>query len=248
MRIADRETSERCYLIAEASLGHKGNLSLAKEIVTMAARADADAIKFQMFHPEEPLFCPWEGDEARWPKWKASAMPKEAWQEVAQHAKETGIHFLASVFQPTCVEWLKAIDPPAWKVASRAAESFPYLTTPGPFLVSMGAGLAPVNVLTRVCKIKPKSMMLLECKMEYPHAPYAWSEAENINYRSESGLSDHSGSVYPGLYAMAHGCEVLEVHVSFDEKEKRPEELTVFELATLSYARDQFAALRADRD
>jgi N-acetylneuraminate synthase len=232
MIIADRDTTESCYLIAEASLGHKGNLNLAKQIVTMAANADADAIKFQMFHPSEPLFCPWEGDEARWPKWKASAMPKEGWLEVAQHCKETGIHFLASVFQPTTVEWLKVIDPPAWKVASRAADSFPYDEVSGPFLLSGGATQAWYPDIR-------KAVGVLQCKMEYPHPPYRWDEN---NY---DGLSDHSGEVWPGVYAMAHGCEVLEVHVSFDEKERKGEELTLFEFAILAEARTKFAALRA---
>ena len=238
MKIADRDTAERCYLIAEASLQHAGDLERAKQIVTMAANADADAVKFQMFHPREPLFCPWEGDEARWSKWRASWLTSQMWMEVAQHAKNTGIHFLASVFQPTCVEWLKLIDPPAWKVASRAQDTFPYDGIGGPFIISRGLEPDPVGWMDLSgldCE-----RVNLECRMEYPHEPYAW----NPQYH---GLSDHSGSIYPGLYAMAHGCEVLEVHVSFDEKEKRPEELTLFELATLGYARDRFAEMRADR-
>lgn len=230
MMIAGHDTRKCCYLIAEASLGHKGSVEKAKQIVTMAAGAGADAIKFQMFCPGELLFCPWPGDHERWPKWEASFMVLSEWKEVAWHAKDTGIHFLASVFQPSMVEWLKMINPPAWKVASRAAKTFPYNDVPGPFLVSCGdksrGGMLLFNCI------------LLQCKMEYPHAPYAWDSDIYL------GLSDHSGTIYPGLYAMAHGCEVLEVHVSFDEKEKHGEELTIFELSTLAYARDQFAAMR----
>ena len=32
------------------------------------------------------------------------------------------------------------------------------------------------------------------------------------------GLSDHSGSVFPGLAALARGADLLEFHVTFDRR------------------------------
>ena len=40
---------DRCYIIAEAGVNHNGDLKLAKKLVEEAAKAGADAVKFQTF-------------------------------------------------------------------------------------------------------------------------------------------------------------------------------------------------------
>ena len=39
----------KVYVIAEAGVNHNGNIELAKELIDVAAKAKADAVKFQAF-------------------------------------------------------------------------------------------------------------------------------------------------------------------------------------------------------
>ena len=43
------------YIIAEIGMNHNGDIKLAKEMIRAAARAGADAVKFQSFRTEDFL-------------------------------------------------------------------------------------------------------------------------------------------------------------------------------------------------
>ena len=46
-------TEHSCYIIAEAGVNHNGSLDIAKEMIEVAEKAGADAIKFQSFITED---------------------------------------------------------------------------------------------------------------------------------------------------------------------------------------------------
>ena len=57
------------------------------------------------------------------------------------------------------------------------------------------------------------------------------------------GLSDHSGTVFPSLAAMAQGADIIEVHATFDRKMFGPDtvaSVTMEELGLLGGARTAF--------
>lgn len=243
MKIGDREigNGQPCYIIAEAGTAHLGSLRVALDLVDAAARAGADAVKFQMFVPSESLFCPLEGDDKRRPRWNASAMGFAAWEAVAAHCAVQGIHFLASAFQPTAVEWLKRLDAVAYKVASRAAATYPYDAVPGPFIISMGGSW--------VLPTAPCDFIRLQCAMKYPIPLNKARWRHDENRLEQNGLSDHSGTPWPGLDAMARGCKMLEVHFTIpgaDPGNDAPVCLSTDQLKLLCEARDGFAALRSN--
>ncbi|MFL0606837.1 N-acetylneuraminate synthase family protein, partial [Cylindrospermopsis raciborskii] len=41
------------FIIAEAGVNHNGDISLAKQLIDIAANAGADAVKFQTFQAEK---------------------------------------------------------------------------------------------------------------------------------------------------------------------------------------------------
>lgn len=125
-------------------------------------------------------------------------MALKDWQQVKLYAERLGIIFLASAFQPDVIAWLKDMKLPAYKVASRAAKNYPYREVPGPFLISNGFGF----------KFKVPNSITLQCSIKYP---------STVRWKGKHpGFSDHSGSEWTGIEAMARGLSLLEVHFVCD--------------------------------
>lgn len=60
------------------------------------------------------------------------------------------------------------------------------------------------------------------------------------------GLSNHSGSVWPSIYAMALGAKIIEVHIKLNDYAFGPDtssSLSVQQLATLVEAREAFTIM-----
>jgi N,N'-diacetyllegionaminate synthase len=226
-------------IIAEAGTNHADDrrtvrVHKAMRLASAAKHAGADFVKFQWF-TGKPLFCPMEGDEARWIRWHASVLSFDEWREVHQFCKDINIGFLASVFDIEALELLTLLQPPFYKVASRAVEKYPYNLTPGPYLISNAFDMKlPLG----------REFFLLDCSPKYP-TPL---EEARWDHRT-SGLSDHSGSIWPGVDAILRGAGFLEVHFGVDLRDCGPDTavcLTEHELATLCEARDAASALCAD--
>lgn len=130
------------YIIAEAGTNHahpnySERIQRVIDLIKAAARTGANAVKFQAFFPDEPLFCPLPGDDRRRARWDESYLAEVDWEEGFELARDTGIDFLLSVFQPRGIAMLKRLRPKFIKVASRAKLSFPYkMFAAAEFLVS----------------------------------------------------------------------------------------------------------------
>ena len=226
------------YIVAEAGTSHAGSCDAALHMTELAATRGADAIKFQAFVPEEPLFCPWPGDGDRMERWGESALTLAEWSVVKSAADVHGIDLLLSAFQPIVVSWVKTLDLLAYKVASRAAMKFPYEAVPGPFIISTGT-MRPEHWRTVQDRMAAKGRIFLQCKMDYPHDPMPWSAFYG-------GLSDHSGTIWPAVDAIVRGAGLIEVHVGFGDQNANDEAVSITpeELGFLCEARDVFAVMR----
>lgn len=227
------------YIIGEAGTGHyaiceRTRYYAAQGFIEAAFNAGADAVKFQLFVPDEPLFCSLPGDDERMEnRWRFTFMFKDEWLALKLYGESLGVDVLWSVFQPTAVEWLKDLKPKYVKVASRAAQSFPYHSIHAPFIVSMGMGKASL----------PPNAFRLSCVSKYP-TPLE----EAKYYEGRDGLSDHSGTPWPGLDAIYHGAKFLEVHFKIpgaDMGNDTPACITVDQLKLLCEARDAVARMHA---
>ena len=183
--------------------------------------------------------------------WRRMEFTPEQWQELAAHARERGLVFLSSAFSVAAVDLLRGIGMPAWKIGSgefASADLWQAMAETGaPILFSTGmakrAEIADAVALFR--SIEPAVTRLMQCTSAYP-TPL---EAVGLNVIDELrrefdcpvGLSDHSGSMFPGLAALARGANLLEVHVTFDRRMFSPDtaaSLTFDELKILCQMRD----------
>lgn len=192
-------------IIAEAGTawGHESKYLRADRLFSMMAHAGiagADVFKVQLFVPDEPLFCPYFGDDSRWEWWNLCLINKKIWQEIKESTEAAGMEFMASAFQHTAIDWLNELGVKRFKVASRAVETFPYEKAKGEFIVSNGMGMKWPDV--------PHKKLMCVSKYPTPLQEARWDYWHHQN----DGLSDHSGTLWPAIDALARGAEIVEVH------------------------------------
>ena len=227
--------SQRPLVIGEVAQAHDGSLGLAHAFIDAIAGAGADAVKFQTHiaaaesHPSEPWrvkFSP--ADATRFEYWKRMEFTEEHWRGLADHARERGLAFLSSPFSLEAVALLARVGVAGWKVASGEVPNAELLDAMaregGPVLLS--SGMSPWAELDaaveRLRAGGAGELAVLQCTSSYPVAPDAFglnviAEIE-ARYGCAAGLSDHSGTIFPSLAAIALGARVLEVHVTLSRE------------------------------
>ena len=216
------------YIIAEISQNHDGSLGQAHAFIDAVAGTGVDAIKFQTHiaeaesTPDEPFRVKFSyEDKTRYDYWKRMEFTYEQWEELYHHAKKAGLDFLSSVFSVEAFEMLQAIGIPAWKLGS--GEVFnKYLVdkmaeTGKPILLSSGMSTYE-DIDKQVEQVKNNPYAIMQCTTAYPCPP----EEIGLNvipimkdrYHCPIGLSDHSGTIFPSLAAVANGALMIEVHVT----------------------------------
>ncbi len=223
-----------CLIIAEVAQAHDGSLGTAHAFIDAIAGAGADAVKFQTHiaaaesTPDEPWrvkFSP--QDATRFDYWKRMEFTDEQWNGLKQHADDCGLIFLSSPFSFEAVDLLTRVGVAAWKVPSGETANLPMLDqmTATGLPVILSTGMSPMDEIdTAVERIRSRGIepAVLQCTTDYPCPP----EKVGLNLVSEFrerygcpvGLSDHSGTIYPGLAAATLGIEMLEVHVTFNRE------------------------------
>jgi N,N'-diacetyllegionaminate synthase len=224
----------RCLLIGEVALTHDGSLGLAHAFVDAIAAAGADAVKFQTHiaaaesTPAEPFRVKFSRQDAsRYDYWTRMQFTEEQWRGLAEHCRERNVLFISSPFSIEAVDLLERVGQPVWKVASGETSNTQLLDrvldTGSPVLLS--TGMSPLDEIdAAVARVKERGRRVgvFQCTTAYPCPP----EKIGLNlvpfYRERygcwAGLSDHSGTIYPGLAGAATGLDMLEVHVALSRE------------------------------
>jgi N-acetylneuraminate synthase len=264
LRIAGREIGpgQPALIVAEIAQAHDGSLGLAHAFMDAIADAGADAVKFQthIASAESTIDEPFrvrfsQQDATRYDYWRRMEFEPEQWQRLANHARERGLVFLSSPFSVAAVELLRDIGMPAWKIGSgefASADLWQAMAETGaPILYSTGMSkLSEIAYAVAMFRARELPFALLQCTSAYP-TPL---EDVGLNVMDELrrefacpvGLSDHSGSVFPGLAALARGADLLEVHVTFHRRMFGPDvpaSVTFDELKLLCQMRDALAVM-----
>jgi N,N'-diacetyllegionaminate synthase len=220
-----------CSIIAEVAQAHDGSLGLAHAFVDAAATAGVDAIKFQthIAAEESTALEPWrvkfsKQDETRFDYWKRMEFSPAQWAGLKAHAEDKGLMFLSSAFSHRAVDLLRGLGMAAWKVASGELTNLPliqHMASDGkPVMLSTGMShFAEIDAAVAVVRKAKAPLAIFQCTTQYPSPP----EAIGLNILDELrarhncavGLSDHSGTIYPALAAVAaHRAQLIEVHLT----------------------------------
>ena len=247
------------FVIGEIAQAHDGSLGTAHAYIDAIAEAGADAIKFQTHFADEestidePFRIKFSKQDAtRYDYWKRMEFTREQWAGLAEHCKEKGIIFLSTSFSVKAVEILRDIGMSAWKISSGEVMSKELLDemeiNGSPILLS--TGMSDFNEIeTAVSRIREKKIpfAIFQCTTKYPNSlkEVGLNVIEELRKRFNCpvGLSDHTGSVFPALAAIAIGSNLIEVHVTFDKRMFGPDvisSITIEELKFIVEARNAF--------
>lgn len=225
--------SRSCFIIAELSANHGGDLEIAKETIRAAKRAGADAIKLQTYTADTITLnvktddfkikqgTHWDG-QYLYDLYTDASLSWDWHKPLFEVAKEEGLICFSSPFDKTAVDFLETLNAPAYKIASFEINDIPlieYVALKGkPIIISTGiAAIEDIELALETCrKVGNNDITLLKCTSEYPAAP------ENANlltipdlktrFHVNVGLSDHTMGIEGPVVAVALGAKVIEKH------------------------------------
>jgi N-acetylneuraminate synthase len=247
------------YVIAELSANHLGKLDRALELIEIAAKAGADAVKLQTYRAgtitidhDGPGFVLqgglWDGRRL-YELYEEAHTPWEWHGELFAKAKACGITMFSSPFDPTAVDFLEKLGAPAYKIASFEIVDIPLIElcaqTGKPLIISTGmASRAEIGeAVNAASKCGNGGLALLHCTSGYP-TPFSDADLRTIpdlarEFGVPVGLSDHTMGVSSPVAAIALGACIIEKHFTRLRSEGGPDaafSLEPQELADLTRA------------
>jgi N-acetylneuraminate synthase len=226
------------FVIAEMSGNHNQSLERALEIVEVAAKTGAHALKIQTYTPDTMTL---DLDEREFhisdPKslWAGTSLyklydqaytPWEWHRPIFDRARELGIIAFSTPFDDTAVDLLESLNVPCYKIASFENTDLPLIrrvaATGKPLIISTGmATVAELDETVHAARAAGcKDLVLLKCTSTYP------ATAENTNiltiphlrelFGCEVGLSDHTMGVGVSVASVALGATVVEKHFTLN--------------------------------
>ncbi len=242
LALADREIGpgRPCLIVAEAGVNHDGDQGLAHRLVDVAADCGADAVKFQTFAPDllASAAAPTAayqagatGQDRQRGLLGALVLPPGAWAELAAHARERGLLFLSTPFDPASADLLCALGVPALKVPSGELTNLAFLRDLAgrglPLLLSTGMATGEEVATALAATGAAPGRCVLHCVSAYP-APAAEANLRVIpalaaRFGLPVGWSDHTEGATTALGAVALGAALLEKHVTLDRGRRGPD-------------------------
>ncbi|MHA2209143.1 MAG: N-acetylneuraminate synthase family protein, partial [Candidatus Thorarchaeota archaeon] len=147
---------EPVFIVAEISANHLQDYSLAEKTIEAARDAGADAVKLQTYTPDTiTLDCDSEDFKLRGTIWEGKTLyqlyqeaytPWEWQPKLKEFAEDMGLICFSSPFDRTAVDFLEAMNVPAYKVAS-------FEITDIPLIEYIASRKKPVVISTGIAEI-----------------------------------------------------------------------------------------------
>lgn len=232
------------YLIAEISANHNQSYQQAVELIHAAKEVGADAVKIQTYTPDTLTIdvdtahfrldggTPWDG-RTLYQLYEEAYTPWDWQPKLNDEAKKIGISFFSTAFDATSVDFLEAMDVPAYKVASFEIVDIPLIrkiaATGKPMILSTGmATLAEIEAAVGEARLAGAGpIALLRCTSAYPASPEG-ANLRNILHLAQTfhavpGLSDHTTGTTVPVAAVALGAKIIEKHFTLSRSSSSPD-------------------------
>lgn len=228
------------FIIAEISCNHKQRYEEAVRLVKEAARAGADAVKFQTYTPDTMTIDsdkPWfivggKNNPDSWQKetfysiYQKAYTPWEWLPKLKKITESLGMVFFSSVFDESSVDFMEKMNVSLYKIASYEATHIPLIkkvaSTGKPVIISVGFASLPETkeAITALRKSGARDIAVLHCLTSYAALPD--NTATNLatvqdiqnRFKVVSGLSDNNGGTDLPVMAVLAGASIIEKHLN----------------------------------
>ena len=236
---------EGILVVAEAGVNHNGSLETAVRMIDEAARAGADAVKFQSFKSDQVAArhtrkAPYQSrttdpSESMLDMLSMLELSPSAQTELFHHAREAGIRFLSSPFDLGSVDFLASLGLDIFKIPSGEITNLPYLERIGGLgkKVLLSTGMSDLGEVEDALGVlthsgtRLKDICVLHCTTEYP-APMEEvnllaMKTMGLAFQVHVGYSDHTPGIEIPVAAAALGARVIEKHFTLDRAMEGPD-------------------------
>ncbi|OZC04693.1 hypothetical protein BSZ36_10745 [Rubricoccus marinus] len=220
------------FIVAEIGQNHNGDLETALELVEMAARCRASAVKLTKRDiasdlSREMYDRPYEGPQSFGATYgehrEALELTEDEHRVIRDHAHARGLVWFCTACDIPSVEMMERLGNPVYKVASRDLDNEPLLAriaqTGKPVILSTGmAGLEDLQIALDALGDGPEAIIVLHCVSQYP------TPIDSVNLRAMDtlreatglliGLSDHTTGLASSIAGAVMGACVVEKHVT----------------------------------
>jgi sialic acid synthase len=241
LRIGQHDIGDhcKCYVIAEIGHNHQGSVEKARELFREAKLAGAHAVKLQKRdnrglytraaynkpYDNENSFGSTYGEHREFLEFG----PTE-YRELQAYATELGVDFFATAFDLASADFLRALDVPAYKIASGDLKSIPLLQHVArfgkPVIISTGGALID-DVQRAYDVIMPinRQLAILQCTAGYPAAFEELDLRVIGTYRDRFpgaliGFSSHDNGIAMPVAAYILGARIVEKHFTLNRASK----------------------------
>ena len=236
------------YIIAEAGVNHNGKLELALQLVDIAKKSGADAIKFQTFKANK--LASKEADKAKYQKettdsnesqvdmLKKLELSYDEFKQVKNYCLEKEIEFISTPFDLESADFLNELNVNTYKIGSGDLTNYPLLKkvakTGKKMILSTGmSNMDEVeNSVKYVLKNGCSDLVVLHCISNYP------TKNEDLNLNAiktmknklslikeniEIGFSDHTEGLDASIYSVCTGATYVEKHFTINKEMEGPD-------------------------
>lgn len=232
--ISNKVISEKSpvFIVAEIGQNHNGDMSIAKQLIDIAAEAKADAVKFvkrdiksEMVKAmyDKPYDNPNSFGKTYGKHREYLELSPAQHKALKKYAEKKGLIYFCTACDFKSVDDMESINVPAYKIASRDLTNLPLIEyiakKKKPIIMSTGmATVKDIDDAVKTVRKYHEKFALMHCTSEYP------TEYEHVNleaiktlkkkYKCIVGSSDHTVGIMIPVAAVAYGARIVEKHIT----------------------------------